>query len=213
MLNYLLNAPRPIKGLISLSYDFIAIPLAVYAALALRHGELLINLNGSLIFTAAITTLSTLIIFVKLGQYRAMVRFMAGKAFSSLALGITVSALILATTSFLMQANLPRSSVIIYWFTAFTLLGGPRLFIRSIVMQLGKKKQDAVLIYGAGQQGLSLANALLNNDFFHPCGFIDDEPKKQNMHIRGLKVHSKKNIKTLTTNQNIKKIVLALGNA
>ena len=213
MLNYLLNAPRPIKGLISLSYDFIAIPLAVYAALALRHGELLINLNGSLIFPAAITTLSTLIIFVKLGQYRAMVRFMAGKAFSSLALGITVSALILATTSFLMQANLPRSSVIIYWFTAFTLLGGPRLFIRSIVMQLGKKKQDAVLIYGAGQQGLSLANALLNNDFFHPCGFIDDEPKKQNMHIRGLKVHSKKNIKTLTTNQNIKKIVLALGNA
>ncbi len=213
MLNYLLNAPRPIKRLISLSYDFIAIPLAVYAALALRHGELLINLNSSLIFTAAITTLSTLIIFVRLGQYRAMVRFMAGRAFSSLALGITVSALILATTSFLMQANLPRSSVIIYWFTAFTLLGGPRLFIRSLVMQLGKKKQDAVLIYGAGQQGLSLANALLNNDFFHPCGFIDDDPKKQNMHIRGLKVHSKQSIKTLITNQNIKKIVLALGNA
>ena len=213
MLNHLLNAPRPIKRLISLNYDFIAIPLAIYAALALRHGELLISLNSNLILTAAVTTLATLAIFIKLGQYRAMVRFMAGKAFSSLALGITVSALILATSSFLLQANLPRSSVIIYWFTAFTLLGGPRLFIRSLVIQLGKKEREAVLIYGAGQQGLSLANALLNNDFFHPCGFIDDDPKKQNLHIRGLKVHSKQNIKTLITNQNIKKIVLALGNA
>ncbi len=213
MLNYLLNAPRPIKRLISLSYDFITIPLAIYAALALRHGEVLISIGSNLIVTAAITTIATLVIFIKLGQYRAMVRFMAGKAFSSMGLGITVSALILATTSFLIQADLPRSSVIIYWFTAFALLGGPRLFIRSLVMQLSKRERDTVLIYGAGQQGLSLANALLNNDFFHPCGFIDDDPKKQYMHIRGLKVHPKQNIKELITNQNIKKIVLALGNA
>ncbi len=212
MLNYLLNAPRPIKRLISLSYDSIAIPIAIYIALALRHGEPLINLNANLIFTAIITTLATLTLFIKLGQYRAMVRFMAGKAFSTLALGITISALILATSSFLLQANLPRSSVIIYWFTAFTSLGGPRLFIRSLVIQLGKKKRDAVLIYGAGQQGLSLANALLNNDFFQPCGFIDDDPRKQNMHIRGLKVQARENIKELAENQNIKKIVLALGN-
>ncbi len=213
MLNYLLNAPRPIKRLISLNYDFIAIPLAIYAALALRHGEVFVKINSNLLLTATITTIFTLVIFIRLGQYRAMVRFMAGKAFSSLALGITVSALILATASFLLQANLPRSSVIIYWFTAFALLGAPRLFIRSLVMQMGNKKRDAVLIYGAGQQGLSLANALLNNDYFQPCGFIDDDPKKQDLHISGIKVHHSNNIKNLINNQNIKKIVLALGNA
>ena len=213
MLKYLLDAPRPVKRLISIGYDFMAIPLAIYAALALRHGEFTPNLSNTLALSAAITTLATLIVFLKLGQYRAMVRFMTGKAFTSLAIGITLSALALATTSFLMQANLPRSSVIIYWFTAFTLLGGPRLFIRSIVTQMGNAQCEPVLIYGAGQQGMSLSNALLGSDIYQPHGFIDDDSKKQGMIIHGLKVHTINDIRTIIEEQNIKKILLALGNA
>jgi len=213
MLNYLLNASRPIKRLISLSYDFTAIPIAIFSALALRHGELNPNLSNSLILSAIITTFVTLFVFIQLGQYRAMVRFMTTKAYSSLAIGITISALALTTTSFLLQANLPRSSVIIYWFTAFTLLGVPRLFIRSLVTQMGKSQREPVLIYGAGQQGVSLANALLGSDYFHPFGFIDDDRKKQGMSIRGIKVHTSKDISGLISEQNIKKVLLALGNA
>ncbi len=212
MLNYLLNAPRPIKRLISLTYDFIAIPLAIYTALALRHGELLTAYPNTFIATSAITTFATLIIFIKLGQYRAIVRFMTGQAFSSLAIGITVSALVMATASFLTQANLPRSSIIIYWFTAYALLGGPRLFIRSIVMQLDKAQCESVLIFGAGKQGMSLASALSNSDLFHPYGFIDDDTNKQGMQIRGLRVYKSNEIESLIEKQNIKKVLLALGN-
>ncbi len=213
MLSYLLNAPRPVKRLISIVYDLLAIPAAIYAALALRHGDLLPSISNTLLLSAVITTFITLIVFIRLGQYRAMVRFMTGKAFSTLAIGISISALSLAASSFLLQAQLPRSSVIIYWLTAFTLLGSPRLFIRGIVSQIGMAQREPVLIYGAGNQGISLANALAGNDLFHAHAFVDDNPKKQRMSIGGLKVYNNASIKGIIEDQNIKKILLALGNA
>jgi len=213
MLNYLLNAPRPTKRLITLFYDTLIIPLAIYSALALRHGELLIVITPQITTTILITTLITLGIFTRTGLYRAVIRYMASKAFSTLALGITLSALVLATSSFITQANLPRSSIIIYWFTAFSLLGGPRVFIRHIVIQLNNVKTEAVLVYGAGNQGIALISALNNSDQYRAVAFLDDDYKKQKMLIQSLKVHSPNNVTALVDSHNVKKVLLALGNA
>ncbi len=213
MLSYLLNAPRPTKRLITLLYDALIIPTAVYSALALRHGEFLITITPQIITTVLATTLITLGIFTRIGLYRAVIRFMASKAFTTLAMGITLSALVLATSSFISQANLPRSSIIIYWFTAFALLGGPRLFIRSIVNQLNSAKKEAVLIYGAGNQGVALTSALNNSGQYRAVAFLDDDNKKQKMLIQGLKVHTPNNVAALAESHNIKKVLLALGNA
>jgi FlaA1/EpsC-like NDP-sugar epimerase len=212
MLQYLLNAPRPIKRLITAAYDAITIPLAIYAALALRHGELIVAINQAALITIAATTFLTLLIFTRTGLYRAVIRYMASKAFGTLAMGISVSALILATSSFITQANLPRSSIIIYWFTAFALLGSPRLFMRNIVAQLNTSPKQAVVIYGAGNQGIALLNALTNNDAFRPIAFIDDNLRKQNTVIRGLKVYPPGEFLDLIQQVNISKVLLALGN-
>jgi FlaA1/EpsC-like NDP-sugar epimerase len=157
-----------------------------------------------------ITTLITTAIFIKLGLYRAVVRFMAAKAFSNLAMGITISALILASASFLNQANLPRSSIVIYWFTAFALLGIPRLFIRNIVRQLNNSSRESVLVYGAGNQGIALVNALTNSDQFCPIAFIDDDKKKQGTVINSLKVHSSKDSCKLAEQFSAKKNITSL---
>ena len=212
MIRYLLNASRPTKRLMTVAYDILAIPVAVYLALALRYGAWNSTLTSEVLFAVAITTSITLGIFIKLGLYRAVVRFMTGKAFSTLAIGISISALILSTSSFLLNANLPRSSTIIYFFTAFALLGTPRLFIRSIVSQLGKAQCEPVLIYGAGNQGIALAHALAGSDLYRPCAFIDDDRRKQGTTIHGLRVISKDQVVDLTNQYEISKILLALGN-
>ena len=211
MIDFLLNASRPVKRSISVFYDLLAIPAAIYLALALRYGTATPQLDGSILAAALITTLLTLTVFIRLGLYRAVVRFMTGQAFTTLALGIAISAITLASSSFFTHANLPRSSLIIYFFTAFTLLGTPRLFIRSVVTQLSKAKCELVLIYGAGQQGVALANALTGSDHYRPFAFIDDDSKKQNMNIHGLKVHSASDIENITDHYHIKKILFALG--
>ena len=212
MLNYLLKAPRATKRLITLCYDAAIIPIAIYSALALRHGDLVIKLNYESLLAIASTTIISLFVFTRTGLYRAVIRYMASKAFTTLAMGITISALVLATSTFILQADIPRSSIIIYWFTAFTLLGTPRLFLRNIVSQLNNANKESVLIYGAGRQGIALANALSGSEQYRVAALIDDNRKKQKMLIQGLKVHTPNNITALAESHNVKKVLLALGN-
>lgn len=79
MIYYILNATRRNKRLISVGYDLLAIPLSIYLALALRHGTLLPAFPNSILTSIAITTIASIVIFIRLGLYRAVVRFMAEK--------------------------------------------------------------------------------------------------------------------------------------
>jgi len=217
MIRYILNAPRPTKRIISIFYDILAIPLSLYFALALRHGTFTPELQTSVITSIAITTIASILIFIRLGLYRAVVRFMAEKAFGSLMIGSSLSALTLATSSFLLQAQMPRSAVIIYLFSVLILIGAPRLFIRAIVSQMSKNGTEQVLIYGAGNQGIALANSLKNSDKFRPLAFIDDNRRKQKTVIHGLKVYAPSELDDLLDEQvskgQNKKVLLALGSA
>lgn len=213
MISYILNAPRSKKRIISVAYDLLAIPLSIYLALSLRLDTFAPSLSSSLAYTMVATTLASIIIFIRIGLYRAVVRFMAEKAFTSLLIACGLSALFLATSSFLLQANMPRSTVIIYLFSLLIFIGAPRLFIRGIVSQLSKSGTEPVLIYGAGHQGIALANSLMNSETYRPCAFIDDDLRKQKTVIHGLKVFPASKLDDLLENGKRKKVLLALGSA
>ncbi|MEH6457511.1 MAG: nucleoside-diphosphate sugar epimerase/dehydratase [Cocleimonas sp.] len=213
MISYILNAPRTTKRLISIAYDFLAIPLSIYLALALRLDTLIPDISPELASSMAVTTVASIIIFIRIGLYRAVVRFMAEKAFASLLIGSGLSALTFATSSFLLQAEIPRSTIIIYLFSLLIFIGTPRLFIRAIVIQLSKSGTEPVLIYGAGHQGIALANSLMNSDTYRPCAFIDDNKKKQKTVIHGLKVFPASMLDELLEGGSRKKVLLALGSA
>lgn len=213
MIHHVLNASRPRKRFISIVYDALAIPLCLYLALALRHGTFLPELQPGIATSIFITTVISIGIFIRLGLYRAVVRFMAEKAFINLFVGALLSTLALATTVFLFQVQIPRSAVIIYLFCVMIIIGAPRLFIRAIVNQLSKAGSEPVLIYGAGDQGIALANSLKNSNTYHPCGFIDDNKRKYKTVIHGLKVYPPSQIDTLLEDKQRKKVLLALGSA
>ncbi len=213
MISYILSAPRTIKRLISISYDFLAIPLSIYLALSLRLDTLTPEISAEIIYSAGATTMASIIIFTRIGLYRAVVRFMADRAFVSLLIGSGLSALTFATSSFLLQADIPRSTIIIHFFILLIFIGSPRLFIRAIVSQMSKNGTEPVLIYGAGHQGIALANSLMNSDTYRPCAFIDDNKRKQNTVIHGLKVFPASQLDELLESGQRKKVLLALGSA
>jgi FlaA1/EpsC-like NDP-sugar epimerase len=213
MISYILSAPRTIKRLISISYDFLAIPLSIYLALSLRLDTLTPEISAELIYSAGATTIASIIIFMRIGLYRAVVRFMAEKAFITLLIGSGLSALTFATSSFLLQADIPRSTIIIHFVILLIFIGSPRLFIRAIVSQMSKNGTEPVLIYGAGHQGIALANSLMNSDTYRPCAFIDDNKRKQNTVIHGLKVFPASQLDELLESSQRKKVLLALGSA
>ena len=213
MIRYILSAPRTTKRLISISYDFLAIPLAIYLALSLRLDTLTPDISAELIYSAAATTIASIIIFMRIGLYRAVVRFMAEKAFVTLLIGSGLSALTFATSSLLLQADIPRSTIIIHFVILLIFIGTPRLFIRAIVSQMAKNGTEPVLIYGAGHQGIALANSLMNSNTYRPCAFIDDNKKKHKTVIHGLKVFPASMLDELLENGSRKKVLLALGSA
>lgn len=211
MLLRFFNSSRRFKRILSLSFDLFAIPLAMYMALALRHGELIGQLPPSVWGTISATTILTVTLFIKLGLYRAVIRYMTEQAFATLFLGIAISALILGTLSFLSQATIPRSAIVIYIFTGLVMLGAPRLFVRSMIQQLERTNRELILVYGAGKQGISLVDALSKNDKYHIDAFIDDDPSKYGSIIRGIKVVPATKIADLVSTKKYKKILLALG--
>ncbi|MAR00970.1 MAG: nucleoside-diphosphate sugar epimerase [Oceanospirillaceae bacterium] len=211
MINFLLDSSRNMKRTVALCYDLLAIPAAIYLAISLRYGYMPPPIDNGVIIATLFTTVITAFVFIRLGLYRAVVRFMTAQAFSALTFGVFVSALTLATSSFLLNANYPRSSIVIYLFTAFSLLGTPRLFIRSLVFQMVKNQAEPVVIYGAGAHGISLADTLTNNELYRPVAFIDDHRKKHNTAIRGMKVWAPNHIDELIDTYGVRKVLLAVG--
>src|SRR5690606_14828365 len=99
MLRTLINASRPTKQFISVSYDVIALASSFYLAVALRLGRIDIPTGKPEIATLLITIFVSIVVFVRLGLYRAILRYMAHQALISVVLGVMMSAAALAASS------------------------------------------------------------------------------------------------------------------
>ena len=86
-----LSAPRPVKRIISVAYDVVAILGSFYLAYVLRLGSLNINVDTPLIICALITTAVSVLAFVRMGLYRAILRYMTQQAMVTICTGILIS--------------------------------------------------------------------------------------------------------------------------
>jgi FlaA1/EpsC-like NDP-sugar epimerase len=205
-----LDAPRPIKRAISLVYDSIAIILAAYLAYALRLGSVQFPIDSSLLACLGATLAISLLTFVRLGLYRAILRYVTQQALLTMIIGILISSIAMATTGFFFHAFLPRSVPIIYVFVALILVGMPRLLFRHLVQLLIPRGSTKVILYGAGSRAHLLAAQLQQSGDFDPVAFIGHNPKLHGSVIRGITVYSPASIKHLIKQHNVRRIFLAL---
>lgn len=215
MLKALFESKRSTKRAISVLYDACAIALALYAAICLRLGTFTFDITGKELTTLGITIVVSIAVFIRLGLYRAILRYMTIPAITSIMTGICISSLTLAASSFFTHSFIPRSVPLIYISTALLFIGTPRFFVRSIVTLLYKDKktdQETVIIYGAGYTGHQLALSLQATPF-KPVAFVDDNPKLKGSLVAGLKVYRSKQLMQLAKEHSVKKVLLALGNA
>ncbi len=213
MLTSFLEAPRPVKRLISVTYDCFAISLSLYLAWALRLGTLDIGAQPVDWVCLLITLVVSIATFIRLGLYRAILRYMAHEAVVTVMLGTLVSSLSLAASDFFLNASLPRSVPIIYIFTSLFFVAMPRMLIRNLVHMLMPRSGTKVIIYGAGKSGSQLAAAAQHSRDFWPIAFVDDDQKIHGSSVRGLSVLSPSKIPQLIKEHRAEKILLALGKA
>ncbi|NHB96441.1 polysaccharide biosynthesis protein [Photorhabdus stackebrandtii] len=212
MLIYFLRLPRSLKRIISVFIDTILLGIAFWGGYWVRldNSTPIISLShwGLLLVLISITIL----LFIKLGLYHAILRYVGFKFLWTVALGTILSTVLLVMLAFFSNIFLPRTVSIIYFSFALILIGGIRVVFRMLVNR-SKNNRIPVLIYGAGSSGRQLQLALNQGQEYFPIAFVDDDITLHKTTIQGISVYPTENIEELILRFNIKKILLAIPSA
>jgi FlaA1/EpsC-like NDP-sugar epimerase len=212
-IDYLLSAPRAYKRIISVFIDLLFINTALLGAYFTRLGDLYFFQGDQYWLALFSLSVATILVFSRVGLYRAVLRFLSVDALLTIISSCFVSALLLIIFGYYFELFIPRTIPILYGTYLFLLCGGARLLIRVIVFQQKKKKKERVIIYGAGDSGRQLLNLLRQGDRFHPVAFIDDERKLSKTVVNGLTVFNRNNLKKLIAKTQASKVLLAMPSA
>lgn len=202
--------PRNVKQTVMLAADILSIPLAMWIAVALRWGRMDFPLGATAYLVCGVTVVISAALFLRLGLYRAVIRFMGQQAIGAVLKAVTVSAVVFAVLIYSMETGLPRSTPPIYWAIAVLLIGGSRLSVRAYYQRKLRKMADKVVIYGAGASGRQLLNALMHGDEYHPVCFVDDDKRLQGTVINGIPVRSADALATIVHDHEVSQVLLAM---
>ena len=213
MYSFIFGMSRSTKRVISLFIDIILLISSFFLAYWTRLGGIVAFDNTEIWMTLLCTILITLFTFIKLGLYRAVLRYISFKALAMVAGGAFVSAVSLIFFSFFIGSDIPRTVPIIYFSYVFLLCGSARMLVRYYVSLILDKDNESVLIYGAGTTGRQLAVLLKHAYRYRIRGFIDDNTKLHGSYLLGNKIFSPNDISKLVQKYNVKVILLAIPSA
>ncbi len=179
-------------------HDLCMIPVAWLGAYWLRF-----NLGDvpGLYWDTAVSLLPLVIavngaVFWYFGLYRGIWRFASMPDLVRITKAVIAGVLISAVAIFMVtrMQTVPRSVLPLQALLLILALGGPRLayrWTRDRALYVGGAQ--SVLIVGAGDAGEGLARELLRDPALRmrPIGFVDDDPAKKGLEIRGLRVLAK----------------------
>lgn len=192
--------------------DCLLLPLALFTAVWLRLGaewDPKITPHIWIFFSLPLWTVP---IFIQLGLYRAIIKFLDDAVVYIVFMGVTASVLILTVFIYFSHASaFPRTAIIIYWLFALAYIGGSRFMLRGVLRKIGyNSNAKSVAVYGAGSAGVQLVSSLVHGFEYAPMFFIDDDEKKWHTTIRGIKVYAPHELAKASELYNIEQVLLAI---
>lgn len=206
---------RKMKIALMLLCDILLLPLALYSAIALRLGIFRPDVT-SFYWLFILLPFLTVPIFIRVGLYRAVIRFMDDKILATVLYGVSLSVLLLVAAVVMGQVNgLPRSSIIIYWVIAIAYITASRFLARGVLRSLERQgdRRQKVAIYGAGRSGLQTALALMSGPEFTPVAFFDDNKELQGTNVAGIRVFDPREALEILAAKNCNQLLIAMPSA
>ena len=208
--------PPQTKMRIMLGFDAVALPLCMLTAVMLRLGSFFDALDTAL-GVQVLLGLLTLPVLAVAGLYRAVVRYIDLRVLVAAGAALAAVVLTVYAIAFVLQMQmLPRSALLIYWFIAFSWVVSSRFVARALLrrgMKHGAHRRALTAIYGAGNSGAQLAQAMLASAEYQPVCFLDDRAELQGKTIAGLKVYSPEILADVVFRHDIAQIVVAIPSA
>lgn len=212
-LKRLAELSRPAKTALQITVDAALIFLSFVVALLIRL-ESLSLLSKPQVWFALLTAIALTLLAIHVsGLYRTIVRFLTGKTLVTIGFGALIAAVALPIAGLAFQANLPRSIPIIFGIFVFLCLGGARFAARQVFRNSVRLIKRPVIVYGAGESGLQLLNALFHGREYAPIALVDDDHGLHNLSVGGLRVYAPEQIEELTQTTGAQIVLLAIPSA
>ena len=187
-MTWMMSLPRTVKRVISVGADSIFLSCALFFACWLSGVTPFSELIRSQSLGLLLWLVLSIAVFFGLGLYRAILRYMAPQAVTTVFNGVLVSTFgLVILCGFLPWADALRLALC-FAVIAILLVGGSRWGFRCAVQMQRKACKSRVLIYGAGCSGRQLLYALQNGDEYKPVVFVDDNTELQKTTVCGLTV-------------------------
>lgn len=211
-MKFFLDLPRLQKQLIAAFADLIFLPFAFILAIWLRYDAVTAELLRQYMQLIVFAPIVSIPIFIRLGLYRAVIRFIDQKIVYVAVLGVTLSVVAIAALgAFTHIMSLSRAVFVIYWVSAILYVVASRFLARGyLLVASGALGAVRVAIYGVGDTGLQLASALRAGSEYMPVAFIDDAHEVQGTTIGGIKIYPSSAIPELIAKKGVKEVFLAM---
>jgi FlaA1/EpsC-like NDP-sugar epimerase len=139
-----------------------------------------------------------LAVFVAFGLYQHWWRYVSIRDMWRAILAVTVGSIAAVVIVYLWRPveglSIPRGIVAIDWLFALAFITGVRLLARTLIERPGRGRFVArgkeALIVGAGDAGQLIIREMLKTPRlgYTPIGLVDDDPRKRNMRLHGVRV-------------------------
>jgi len=220
--HWFLSLSRRRIAAILISIDVVLTVFALWAAFSLRIGEWYFPPEKQWILFC-ISPLLAVPIFIRLGLYHAIIRYIGGHVLWVIFQAVSLYSLVFSLIVF--QTNLgfvPGTVPILNWLILLLIVGGSRFIARWLFAdayaRLGGNvakdcRSKTVIIYGAGNAGIQLASALICAQEFKPVAFIDDDKLLQRQKVNGLRIYPMTSLSYLIERHGVADVLLAIPSA
>lgn len=196
--------------------DTIMLTFALWASSALRLEQFWPAMLDKFFWLFITVPLVSLPVFVRLGMYRAVIRYTSLDALWVIFVASFCSSLLMVALLLINGlTGFPRSVPFLYFTLSFLFLGGSRLAFRNIYAQYysAKNAGKRVIIYGAGSSGRQMVTAFRDSSDFNPVCFIDNAKVLQGRDLAGLPIYAPEHIERLLEKYRVDMILLAMPSA
>jgi FlaA1/EpsC-like NDP-sugar epimerase len=209
---------RGTKRAILIVFDVVALLVALWLSFTIRLGGSFSPTSYHWLLMAA-APLIAIPVFVRLGLYRAVIRYLPERAFITVIQAMTLSTLLWVVALYFAEATrfavFPRTVPLFYFIFGTLMIGGAR-FLAKAMLALPERnigRESGVVIYGAGPAGTQLAEALRTQGRNYVAAFLDEDPSLWGRDVAGYRVYPPDGLGDLVRNRGVREVILSMPSA
>lgn len=207
----LLTMSRGVKQVLMVGADIVSYIASATLALWISSGSSW--QFQSVLVLALLAVVIALPMHYLFGMYASIVRYM-GVALLAVGLRVTLLVSIAVTVAAFVAGFVEypfRVGTAIWAFSLIFVVGGR--FGMRVFLRRRNRFRDSVIIYGAGDDGAQLAEALLSGDDYFPVAFVDEKRSMHGKRVHGMRVYPSENIAKIIEKEHASGVLLAIPGA